>query len=308
MSASVPAPSRLDDRWAGGTGAAARPLPWSFTMALGVLVVAATLFGLLAEDAYGAVPPLTRETWQAQDAVTLVSVPVLLAMARRARAGSLPAHVASTGILLWLTYAYAHLAIGAPFNTMFLVYVAIFGLAGAGTLDGLLRVDVASVDPAFSRAPRRAATGFLTLAGVGIAGLWLGEIVVALPDGLPANVHLAELPNPTWLLDLGWIIPMSLLAARMLHRRHPAGFVVTGALLVMLLVLSMAMLAVTPFALVAGIHEDATVASQLVVFSIVFTVLGAAEVWLLAASRRRMDVVGRAWLRSSWWPLRTPAT
>ena len=45
---------------------------------LGALVVAATVFGLLTEDAYRSVPDLTRSTWRAQDVVTLGSVPLLL--------------------------------------------------------------------------------------------------------------------------------------------------------------------------------------------------------------------------------------
>ena len=42
-----------------------------------------------------------------------------------------------------------------PINTMFLGYGAILGLAASATLDGLLRVDMAAVSPAFSDAPRR---------------------------------------------------------------------------------------------------------------------------------------------------------
>lgn len=60
---------------------------------------------------------------------------------------------------------------------------------------------------------------FLAIAGVGIAALWLSEIVAALPDGLPTNIHLSELPNPTWVLDLGWIIPSSLVVTRLWLRR-----------------------------------------------------------------------------------------
>jgi hypothetical protein len=48
----------------------------------------------------------------------------------RARAGSLSAHLVSVGIMIWLNYGYAHLSIGASFNAMFLVYVAVLTLAG----------------------------------------------------------------------------------------------------------------------------------------------------------------------------------
>jgi hypothetical protein len=279
-----------------------RPLPVAYLPMLAILVIIAAVYGLVVDDAYRLVSPLTRETWRAQDAVTLTTVPVLLWAAWRARAGSLTAHVASVGILTWLTYGYAHLSIGAPFNAMFLTYVSVMTLAGFAMLDGLLRVDVAAVAPAFARAPRRATAWFLAIAGAGIGVLWLSEIIVALPGGLPTNIHLAELPNPTWVLDLGWIIPTALATALMLRRRHPAGPVIAGAMLVMLLILSVTMLMVVPFALAAGLSADPVVSQQLAVFTVLFTVLGGLEIWLLARARRRLGVVTTSLLRRGWWP------
>jgi hypothetical protein len=122
-----------------------------------------------------------------------------------------------------------------------------------------------------------------------------------LPGGLPTNIALSELPNPTWVLDLGWIIPSALAAALMLLRRHPAGPVLAGAMLVMLLTLSVTMLAVVPFALTAGLGADPVVSQQLVLFATVGTVLGGIEGWLFLRTRRRLGVVTSSWLRRGWW-------
>ena len=119
----------------------------------------------------------------------------------------------------------------------------------------------------------------------------------ALPDRLPTNIHLSELPNPTWVFDLGRIIPTALAAAWMLRRRHPAGPVVAGAMLMMLLILSITMLAVVPFALAAGLDTDPVVRQQLMAFTVLSTVLGGIETWLLARARRRLDVFASSWLR-----------
>ena len=278
------------------------PLPLPSAIVLGCLVVAATTYGLLSDDAYRLVTDLTRSTWRAQDAVTLACVPVLIWAAVRARSGSFPAHVLSVGLFTWFTYCYAHQAVGVPFNAMFLVYVAILALAGFATIDGIVRVDVVSTAPAFTRAPRRAAAWFLAIAGVGIAGLWLSDIVPALPDGLPVNIHLAELPNPTWVFDLAWLIPWALAAAWMLHRRHPAAPVVSGVVLVMLLILSVAMLTVTPMALADGLGDDPTVRPQLVAFTVIFALLGGIEASLLVAAQRRIGATPATWLRPGWWP------
>lgn len=277
-------------------------LPLTYSVALGVLVAAATLYGLLAADAYRSVPDLLEQTWRAQDAVTLATVPVLVLAHRAARAGSFPAHLLWVGLLTWLTYCYAHLAVGAAFNVMFLVYVAVLALAGFAMLDGLVRIDVAGVDPAFARAPGRITAWFLTIAALGIAALWLSEIVPGLVGRTPPNIHLGGLPNPTWVLDLAWIIPFAIGAAVQLFRRHPAGPVLAAIMLVMLLVLSVGMLLITPFALAAGLGGVPEVSVQLVVFSVLFTVLGVVELILLIRGARLLGPVPRVWLRPGWWP------
>lgn len=279
-----------------------RPLPAIYTPLLGLLVVIAATYGLAFDDAYRLVSPLTRQTWRAQDAVTLVTVPLLIWATRRARATSLGSHLFAVGILTWLTYDYAHLAFGTPFNAMFLIYVAVLTLAGFAMLDGLLRVDVVGAWPAFARAPQRAAMWFLAVAGLGIGLLWLSEIVAALPNGLPTNIHLSELPNPTWVIDLGWVIPAALAAASMLRRGHRAGPVVAGPILVMLAILSVTMLTVVPFALAAGLGSDPVVKQQLIVFAVLFSVLGGVELWLLVRSRSRLGVALPTWRLHGWWP------
>ncbi|HEU4514550.1 MAG TPA: hypothetical protein VFR87_15695 [Nocardioidaceae bacterium] len=279
-----------------------RPLSPAYFGALAVMVLVATVYGLVVEDAYRLVSEMTQETWRAQDAVSLSLVPVILWSSRRARARSLTAHLLTTGIALWWAYCYAHLSIGAPLNPLFLVYLAILLLAGFATLDGLLRLDVRAVEPAFTRAPLRAAAWFLALGGIGIGALWLSEIIAAWPGGLPSNIHLSELPNPTWVLDLAWIIPMCLAAVVLMRRHHPAGPVLAAVMLLALLILSVSMLLVTPFAVAEGLHTDPEIRTQIVVFTVVFTALGAVELWLLIRGRRRLGSVTSAWLRDGWWP------
>jgi hypothetical protein len=295
--ATANAPARLP----AGTG---RPLPLWYSVTLGGFVAVATSYGLLTRP-YRLVTDLLSATWLAQDAVTLLVVPVLVWSAQRAAAGSLRAHLLWIGVQTWTAYCYLHLAFGAPFNAMFLVYVVVLGLAGYGMLDGIVRLDVVAAARALAPAPQRAAAWFLAIGGVGIAGLWLSDIVPALiASDLPTEIHLGELANPTWVIDLAWIIPLSIGTAMLLARRHPAGPALAATLLVALLLLSLAMLAIAPFALAQGLHADTAVATQLAVFSGVFGVLGAIEATLLAVGARRMQPEAGPWLRRGWWTWR----
>jgi hypothetical protein len=70
----------------------------------------------------------------------------------------------------------------------------------------------------------------------------------------------------------------------------------------MLLILSVTMLSVVPFALGADLGADPVVSQHLVVFTVLFSVLGGIEIWLLAHARSQPGVVTAAWLRRGWWP------
>ena len=271
---------------------------WWALLAMVTVVVAGSCYGLFVPSAYPGVSALQRETWRAQDAVNLGIAVLLLLGAARSSAGSARHRLAELGLLAWLAYCGLHLAFGATFGPAFPLYLATAGLAGFGFLDGLIR---SRPDAALPRFPARTAAVFLAVSGAGIAGLWLSEIVPGLTGaGRPANLHLGGLPNPTWVLDLLWLIPWSLAAARHLWRRSPAAPLVAVPLLVLLATLSLAMLLVTPFALAAGLAADQVVAPQLVGFTVVFGVLGGFEAVLLV---RAFAAAGgtRLSTRAGWW-------
>jgi hypothetical protein len=209
--------------------------------------------------------------------------------------------VVATGLLMWLAYAYAHVAFAVPFTAVFPLYVAILGAAGFGTLDGLVRFDVTALQASFKHAPRRGAAWFLIVSSVGVAGLWLSDIVVGVFGGTPANLHLSDLPNPTWVVDLAWVVPAAFAAGLRLRRGQPSGLLLGGTMLVMLATLSLAMLGIIPFALAAGLGSDPTVVTQLVAFGGVFAVLGGFEIGFLTVSARRALPAPRSRYRPEWW-------
>lgn len=249
---------------------------------LALLVVVAAAYGLSAPDAYPSVTELQRQTWRAQDALNLALAALLVVTARSSASGSLRMRLVHVGLMGWFAYCYLHLAFGAVFNSMFLAYVGAAALATFGFLNASLRVDP-ETSPAAPALPRRGTAVFLAVSALGIGGLWLSEIVPGvLGLAAPPNLHLGGLPNPTWVLDLGWLIPWALATAWQLWRQHPAAQPRAVALLVLLAALSLAMLLVEPFGLAAGLGGDPTATSQLVVFTAVFGVLGAIEGVLLA--------------------------
>ena len=99
----------------------------SFALALLAALAAAT--GLLAPSVYRDVPSWVAQA-RGQDLVTLVVVvPLMLAAQVGARRGSTRAFLVWLGCVGYIAYSYAIYAFSAHFNSLFLVYVATFGIA-----------------------------------------------------------------------------------------------------------------------------------------------------------------------------------
>ena len=280
---------------------AGQPLSLWYSVVLGTVLVVATLYGLLAEDAYRVADEVVAQG-RGQDLLTLATIPVLLLTARAALAGSLRAHLAWCGLMTYVAYSYAVYAFGVPYNDVFLLYVAAFGMATFGLLDGLLRIRVDLVAPAFERAPRRGTAYLLLTTGCVFALLWLSDIMQAFPGGLPETRLAYDLPNPVYVLDLALVIPLVVAAGLLLLQGLPAGPVLAAVLLCKLLTLSLAVLSMLVFMVAGG---DAPSADDMVVSSL-FAVLAATSGGLLIVGNRRLLPVGGSWLRRSIWSADPP--
>lgn len=270
-----------------------RPLPVAFTVVLALVVASATLYGVVANP-YPA-PPGVDEALPAllrgQDLLTLVTVPVLVWAATRARGGSFGAHVLWSGLVLYYAYTYLMYAF-SPFTPAFLAYVAIIGMSTYALLDGVLRVDVHAVAPAFDDAPRHATGWFLVAVGSLFVVIWLGMILPAIPDGLPDGRMTYDIASAVHILDLAWVLPLLLAAGVMLLRDHPAGPLLAGVMLCMKVTLALAMLSMS-FAFV-----DEPNLGQVGLW----TTIAVVSVGWLVIGVRRAAPVPTGWLRRSLWP------
>ena len=159
----------------------------------------------------------------------VVGVPTLLAVTLVGR----PDHV-RLGVLAYLTYNCVLLLFATPFNELFLIYVAMLGLALAALVAHAVRI----VPAATGRPGRRIAglvAGYLGLVAIGNAVAWLVAIVPALASaetpGFLTGTGLTT--NPVYVQDLAVWLPLAVLAAVGLWRGRPWGALVAGGILVM---------------------------------------------------------------------------
>jgi hypothetical protein len=206
---------------------------------LSILIVAlalpAHLTGLLVPSIYRD-PAVLLPQNLGTDLVTLcVAVPLLALTTVAMRRGSLRARLLWLGALGYLAYAYGMYALAVRWNRLFLLYVALFGLSLFALIIGLARTDAPRIRAGLAgRAPVRSAAGYLMLIAVLVAAMWLGEEVPALFSGtVPPTVNQFETPtNVVHVFDLGVLLPAMILAAVMLLRDRPWGYVLAGMLLV----------------------------------------------------------------------------
>ena len=202
------------------------------TCVLATAVVAASLYGLLAETPYRSLPEATVVSARAQDACSIVVAALLVLLVRRP-VMSTAARLARLGLLAYLLYSYLIYVTGVPMNRVFLVYVVIVSLSGAGLLGGLLRIrDHPPVSTASAGLTRT--TGWvLVVSAVLFAGLWLSVLVpYALGGSTPEPEGVGGTPYPVFVLDLAVVLPaIAAVGVLLLRGRAVAGALAAVAML-----------------------------------------------------------------------------
>lgn len=245
----------------GPRDAAAGRLAIAQGLSLAVIVLAAVAAGVGLF-----MPGVYRETaWvipqnRGQDLVTLLALLVLLPTLAAARRGSPRSTLVWLGLVGYLAYTYTGAAFAYGFNLLFPLYVALFALCGAVLIAALSALDAAALRQAFdARAPRRGVAVFLVVMAALLTLLWASQIVPFYTRGqLPDMIVKANTPTVfVYVLDLGIVVPLALLSAWWLWHARPWGFVLAGFVLVKAATMGLALLAMTAFALHAGIPVEA---------------------------------------------------
>lgn len=237
------------------------------TLLLAVLTAAVVLVGLTRPENY---PAVVRTSLLVQDAVVLlVGVPALLLGVHGARRGSLAARVVWLGALTNSAYVWLSIGLQVPFNGLFLAYAALFGLSLFTLVGGVMATDPEEFREALAdRLPEGLYGVALLVIAVGLAALWLSELVPATLTGEPPALVTEVGPQAlvSHFVDLSVVVPGLALAGHLLRRQRPWGYVVAGVSLVFGAVLAPSLTGAT---VVFALGGDVTVSLVVVVFTLV---------------------------------------
>lgn len=178
---------------------------------------------------------------QANDLVALVlGVPLLLVGYFASMRGSLRGRLLLAGSLGFVLYTYLTMCVGAAFNALFLVYVALFSLSLWAFVMSLMGVKIDELPSRFKESlPRKSVAALLLFAAAFLSLAWLGRIAAAMkPGAVPA------LENATSMfiqaMDLGLVAPACVVAAVLLLKRRPWGYLLASVGMVKFLTLGIA--------------------------------------------------------------------
>ncbi len=205
-----------------------------------------------------------------QDATTLiVGIPLLFASILIGRKGTLRGKLMLTGALGYFLYTYASMSFLTAFNPLYLVYVALFSLSLFGFILSLKGIDPNEVVSHLSdRFPRRTIAIYFTIVAAFLTLAWLGLVVPPMFNGTPPAGLETAITMVIQSLDLGVIVPTSLLTAILLFKERPWGYTLAVVVLFKMLTMGTALIAMIIVQYVAKVAIDPVTSIIFVLISI----------------------------------------
>ncbi|MBT2654866.1 hypothetical protein J7E81_06320 [Bacillus sp. ISL-18] len=168
----------------------------------------------------------------AQDYVTLfLAIPLLIISLVLTTKGLVKGKLLLTGTLGYFLYTYSSYSFLSMYNSMFLVYIIIMSASFFGFILAMMSFDIPKLPQIFNETlPVTFISGFLFVVSSVFCLMWLGKVV-------PGVIHGSQpvgLEHYTTLiiqaLDLGFVIPVGFIAAILLMKRRPFGYLLAAVI------------------------------------------------------------------------------
>jgi hypothetical protein len=169
--------------------------------------------------------------------ILIVGLPMLIGSMWLAARGSVYGPIGWLGALGFIGYQAVLFLFMTPFNALFFTYVAMLSLSVWSMVALLSRYPVVEFAQHVSpRMPVRALAAYLLVNGAMFGTLWLRATVPAIFEPWPPTFldQTGLLTGAIQILDLAFTLPLMAAAAIWLWKRRPWGYLLSGALLVML--------------------------------------------------------------------------
>ena len=196
----------------------------------GLLSLVAAVIGVVNFEIYdGVVGAEILPGVVSQDVLTIVAAVLLLFLSLRSSEAAAKRQIVVLGLLGYLFYAYGIYAIEQIYNSLYFLYLALFGLSfysliyGAASLRSEIVRQVSLPDLV-----RKLAVGFSLFIAIFFSLIWILALVPLLQSG-----ERIENLYSIYILDLSFIMPAFAILAVMMARKKGLGLVLTPAMYVL---------------------------------------------------------------------------
>jgi len=211
-----------------------------------------------------------------QDVVTLlIGIPLLIAGIVLNRKGTLRGHLLLTGAFGYFLYTYGGMSFLTAFNPFFLVYVALFSLSLFGFIISMMNLNVDEVVRHISDGfPCRAISIYFIAIAVFLSLAWLKLVTVPSlawtpPYGLESAITLV-----IQAIDLGVIVPVSIVTATLLLKKSGWGYVLSAVLLIKVIMMGAALISMIIGQILAGVEVPVVTSIFFVLISVSGIIFG----------------------------------
>ena len=195
----------------------------------------------------------------------IVAAPALLIAAYFVWRGSFNARLVAAGLLGYFLYMYLEYAVTWAFGPLFLLFVVIYGTSIVGLAWMAATIAEEGVNDRFTdRFPRRAWAALSVGMSVLLTVLWVGRIWQALSGDADA-VLFGETTMTVQALDLGLVVPVSVMIAWLAWRRTSIGYVLAASFAITYAAMSAA---IGSMLISAGIYTGTYELPPLVIFGL----------------------------------------
>lgn len=181
----------------------------------------------------------------AQDVVSLIiGIPLLIVGIVMACKGLLRGRLLLAGGFGYFLYTYASMSFLTAFNSLYIVYVALFSLSLFGFILALSGIDPNNVVRHLSdRFPRKTFAIYFLIVAAFLSLAWLKLVIPPMISGEPPAGLESAITMVIQSLDLGIIVPTSVITAILLLKKRAWGFTLATVVLLKIFTMGAALIA-----------------------------------------------------------------
>ena len=187
-----------------------------------LLSLIAALVGVFNQDVYSTVlrPDLLPGTIS-QDLITILAALALLFLSLKTSDGDAKKQIVVISLLAYIFYGYGIYVIERLYNSLYLLYMAIFSLSFWALVYSLISIDADAVKNI--KAPnwiKNLSAGFLIFTALLFYFLWMSQLIPLMQTGEKID-YLYSI----YILDMALVLPAILVSAVMLIKKKALGLV-----------------------------------------------------------------------------------